>query len=143
MPIYVCYRGDCDNLAYEQEGPTPFVAVDALGRQWLCVETTLTVMPSEFPPGITKEMIDAQGKAHWQGLSREGTSISWYDCPDEESLRRRLVLDSYPPFGESLDRLASAGWTITEDWEPGKPHKLTINTGIQILTAEGETENEV
>jgi uncharacterized protein (DUF433 family) len=142
MPIYLCYRGDCDNLAYQQAGRPPFVAVDALGREWLCVETTLTEMPTEFLPGSAAEMLEAQGAAHRQGLSLEGTSVSLYDCPDDDSLRRRLIRDTYPPHGESLARLMAAGWEVQESWGTGEPHKLTISNGRHTLTAEGETANE-
>jgi uncharacterized protein (DUF433 family) len=142
MSIYFCYRGDCDNLAYQQAGRPPFVAVDALGREWLCVETALTEMPTEFLPGSAGEMMDAQGAAHRQGLSLEGTSVSLYDCPDDDSLRRRLIQDTYPPLAESQDRLRLAGWEWHESWETGKPHKLTITNGRHTLTGEGETVNE-
>src|SRR5437879_1454102 len=48
MPVYVCFCGDCDNLAYQQLGQPPFVAKDAFGRAWLCVETAQT----EIAPGL-------------------------------------------------------------------------------------------
>ncbi len=142
MPIFLCYRGDCDNLAYQQAGRPPFVAVDALGREWLCVESTLTEMPTEFLPGGAAELMEAQGAAQRQGLSVEGSSVRLSDCPDDDSLRRRLILDTYPPFGKSLARLILAGWESVESFETGKPHWLTISNGRHTLTAEGETANE-
>lgn len=143
MPIFACYRGDCNNLSYQQAGRSLFLAVDALGQEWLCVETTLAEIPTEFMPESAIEMMDAQGKAHKHGLSVEGTSVSLFDCPNEESLRRRLVLSTYPPFGESLGRLVQAGWSCREDFGTGQPHRLTVEKGRHTLSAEGETANEV
>jgi uncharacterized protein (DUF433 family) len=119
-----------------------FVAVDALGQEWLCVETTLTEMPTEFLPASAADMMEAQQRAHRQGMSLEGTSVSEYDCPDDDSLRRRLILNTYPPLAESQARLALAGWELHESWATGKPYKLTISNGRNTLTAEGETANE-
>jgi len=112
MPIYICYRGDCDNLALQQkQEPPAFVARDALGRDWLCIETRLVQIPREFLPDEVQEIIIAQGVAHRLGLSGEGTSVSYLDCSDEASLRRQLIRDTYPPVGESMARLMQAGWT--------------------------------
>jgi uncharacterized protein (DUF433 family) len=144
MPIFICYRGDCDNLAQQQEQGLPlFVAQDALGRAWLCIETHLKQMPMEFLPNEVQEIMIAQGIAHRLGLSNEGTSVTYLDCPDEASVRHRLILDTYPPVGESIARLMQAGWIPSHySWGTGTPCKLTISKGTQTFSIEGETENE-
>jgi len=141
MSIYVCYRGDCDNLALQQPGDPLFVAQDALGRNWLCIETRLSEIPSRLPDSVA-EVMQAQKLAHKQGLSVEGTQQKFLDCPDEARLRRQLILDTYPPKLESADRLRQAGW-IDHKWSQhcGKV-MLIFNKGQDNLTAEGDSENE-
>src|SRR5437762_3008108 len=104
MPVFGCYRGDCDNLAFEAAGRKVFRARDALGREWLCVDSGLSEIGSEFLPPAALEMMKAQALAHGQGLSGEGSEQLLLDCPDEAALRRHLVLTTYPPAAESQAR---------------------------------------
>jgi uncharacterized protein (DUF433 family) len=143
MPIYVCYRGDCDHLAHQVPGRSPFVTKDALGRDWLCVETTWTSIPPDFATNNFIETIQAQVGANRQGLSREGTDTSWFDCADETSLRRQLILSTYPDASNSSWRLMQAGWmSLKSTWVDGGPWKLTVSNGRHELSTEGETQNE-
>jgi uncharacterized protein (DUF433 family) len=142
MPVYACYRGDCDNLAYQQPGPTVFVAEDALGRRWLCVETELTQIPATLP-GTVPEMLVAQSAAHGCGLSAEGTELLMVNCPDEGSLRRQLILDTYPPFSDSLAILNKAGWVSWHESQcTGAPVRLVVTNGRDVVTVEGRSTNE-
>jgi hypothetical protein len=75
MPVYACYRGDCANLAHFEESHRPvFVAKDALGRDWLCVESALSELGETFPDSVF-EMMPSQVIAHRQGLSNVGSEI--------------------------------------------------------------------
>jgi hypothetical protein len=107
MPVYLCYRGDCNHLAL-QAGQPVFTAMDALGRTWLCLETGLAGIPPGFPDTVW-EMLEVQGLAHNKRLSHEGTQQSWFDCRNEADLRRKLVLNTYPSADASQSRLTEAG----------------------------------
>jgi len=144
MPVYACYRGDCDNLALQQGGRTCFLAKDAFGREWVCVETDLKEIPGNGLPGGAPEVLRVQAAAHRQGFSGGGTSVSWIDCPDEGELRRRLVLGSYPPRAESQARLRQAGWIHWQstNWGEGDQIKVMVGDGRSRVEAEGETDDE-
>jgi uncharacterized protein (DUF433 family) len=142
MPVYVCYRGDCDHLALHELGQPPFVAQDALGREWLCVETTQTKIDDGLPPS-SLEMLMAQRAAYKQGHSAEGTEQRFFDCADEASLRRELILRTYPPAADSEARLALAGWFLQRlALSTGEPVKLTITDSRETINVEADSENE-
>src|SRR6266511_3476861 len=109
MPVYACYCGDCDNLALQAEGDRVFFAQDALGCTWACAVSRQTENTAEFLSPDVLEMMKAQQLAHRKGNSREGTRMMLLDCPDEVSLRHRLILDTYPPAEESMARLEREG----------------------------------
>jgi uncharacterized protein (DUF433 family) len=141
MPVYACYRGDCDHLALQAEGPSAFVAKDAFGHDWLCVETGLAEIPGGVPESVW-EMLEAQARAHKLGLSRQGSRVAMYDRPDMEGLRHAHVLATYPPAEESAVRLRQAGFTLLQEtWGTGKPHRLLLGA-IATFRFEGETEAE-
>jgi uncharacterized protein (DUF433 family) len=142
MPVYVCYRGDCDDLALQQAGRAVFVAHDALGRSWLCVETTLPVISGDVPDSVV-EMIVAQGLAQQHGFSLDGTSVSQFVCPDEDALRRELILSTYPEASESIAQMKDAGWGMyTYSSQTGQPTRLTVSNDTEVITVEGRTDNE-
>ncbi len=142
MPVYVLFRGDCNNLVHEQTGKPPFVATDAMGREWLCIETDQAEIGSVLPPAVA-ETLQAQRAAHRQGFSQEGTEIRQMDCPDEETLRRSLIEETGPSSGELQARLALAGWTEVQfQWETGKPFRLTLGNGKTAFTVEAASEKE-
>lgn len=143
MPVYLLFRGDCNHLAHLQEaGKPPFVATDAMGREWLCVETDMPEIGAGLPDAAV-EMMAAQRAAHLKGLSNEGSESRLMDCPDEEVLRRRLIEDAEPPVAELQARLALAGWTLVRfAWGTGQPFRLTLGKGATTFTVEGETEQK-
>ena len=142
MPVYVLFRGDCNNLVHEQTGKPPFVATDAMGREWLCIETDQAEIGSVLPPAVA-ETLQAQRAAHRQGFSQEGTEIRQMDCPDEETLRRSLIEETGPSSGELQARLSLAGWTEVQfQWETGKPFRLTLGNGKTAFTVEAASEKE-
>ncbi|MBI3408133.1 MAG: hypothetical protein HY040_07230 [Planctomycetes bacterium] len=63
MPVYVCFRGDCHNLAFEEPGLRLFEAEGALGEKWLCVETALGEIPDELPNRFF-ELLGTQRLSH-------------------------------------------------------------------------------
>src|SRR5262245_35770816 len=148
MPIYVCYRGyDRDYLAYLRP-PAPFVVQDALGRDWVCFETPVEKEPDKLMSleDLIK-LVEAQALDYMLGLIAEATDENkLFDCPDEASLRRQLVLDTYPKAEESARRLAQAGWT-EKSWAAtaaGPPRvSLIIEKAEESLPVVGETKNEV
>jgi uncharacterized protein (DUF433 family) len=144
MPVYVCYRGDCDNLASLQPGRNLFVAQDAIERNWLCVETELKQLPSESSPELMEELMRAQALLHEKGLSVEGTEQTVLECADEKSLRRQLVLQTYPAEQNSIAKLERGGWLCQHLVKlAGLPYTLFLSQGQYALKLEGETANEV
>jgi uncharacterized protein (DUF433 family) len=61
----------------------------------------------------------------------------------EEELARELILATYPDPRESCERLAGAGWQfIASEWGTGRPFRLLLTDGRQVLLAEGRNEAE-
>jgi uncharacterized protein (DUF433 family) len=142
VPVYICYRGDCDHLAFQQAGLSLFVAKDALQRDWLCIRTELEEIPDGLPASIA-EMIAARCAAHQQQVAAEGTAVAMHLCSDDEELRRELVLRTYPPVAESVARMGPTGWLPVEmREETGKPCVVTISKGRQRLSFQGETTEQ-
>lgn len=92
MPVYVCFRGDCDHIALEKAGA--FAVEDALGRNWICYQSSrqsLSEPDTEEERQAFRDMFALQGAAHEQGLSKEGTSMSEIDCDNSEELKIKLA----------------------------------------------------
>jgi uncharacterized protein (DUF433 family) len=143
MPVFACYLGDCDNLALQSEGCSVFVARDALGREWKCVETVEAGLGDSFITPDVWDMRQAQEAAHLQGASSQGTRMLRIDCRDEADLRRKLVLETYPPAEESSARLAAAGWRMSEETFLGQPRSLTVTNDQENRTVQGANQGEV
>lgn len=145
MRRYICFRGDCDQIAVQIGSQSVFVAQDAVGRNWLCVDTELPEVAERLSDDSFKALIEAQRSAHRQGFSREGTQQLEIECEDEAALRRILIGNTYPPAEESEARLKEVGWTFKHLIEPiGSPIpiRLTITNAGRDITVEGRTKNE-
>ncbi len=141
MPVYSCHRGDCDNLALQEPGC--FVLQDALGRDWLCVETGLSEIPADAG-AVVEELVRAQALAHKHGLSAEGSSQTWIVAPHLIGLRRALVLATYPPAAESRARALNAGrW---QEWGEGfdtaAGFRASARDGARAVEAQGASAAE-
>jgi hypothetical protein len=140
MPVYSCYRGDCSNLALNEGGC--FFLKDALGREWVCVQTELSEIPSDLGV-VAGDMLRAQQLVHKQGFSLGGTQRMLMVAPDAEALGHQLILSTYPPVWESMERLQREGWGHGwEELRTGKPNRVSVSNGQQTLEAEGENSNE-
>ena len=140
MPVYVCLRGDCSNLALEEPGC--FLLRDALGRDWFCVQTDLSEIPEDLG-ALLIDQVRVQMLAHKHGLSAEGTAQAMLLEPDVESLARRLVLTTYPDAGESAARLREAGWlNVREEWGTGRKVRVSVSNGQRTVEAEGGNKAE-
>jgi hypothetical protein len=93
MPIYACFHGDCGDLASQLPGRSPFSAPDTLGRQWLCCATDLEHIPGGLP---AVEAFKSQLLANRLRGSARGDEVKIFKCPDDDSLRRQLLLATRP-----------------------------------------------
>ena len=107
MPVYVCLRGDCANIALEE--PDCFVVTDAQKRNWFCCATSLTEIPSIGDLMIT-DLTRVQLLARKHGLARQGSAQATIRAADAVELARLLIEDSLPPTEVSQDRMVAAGW---------------------------------
>jgi uncharacterized protein (DUF433 family) len=141
MPIYVCYRGDCSHLAFQEEGGKLIVAKDVMGQEWLCVESQWEEMPADSTQ--LTDLWAAQVRAHQQGFNIEGTQLMFLRCEDEVALRRKIILDTYPPAGESMAQVMHAGWLMSlQESCTGKPNRLVLVKDEEYIEVEGETREE-
>jgi hypothetical protein len=72
VPVYIRQHGGTANVAIEEPGC--FVLKDALGRDWLCVESSLPEIPEDLGP-LFFEQTRLQTLAHKHGLSVEGNQL--------------------------------------------------------------------
>jgi hypothetical protein len=86
MPVYACFRGDCDNLALTEA--ECFAVRDSQERNWLCFQTTAKDLLG--PEALIFPTVVAQQKLSKLGLAVEGTKCSMHDCRDVQELRRAL-----------------------------------------------------
>jgi uncharacterized protein (DUF433 family) len=141
MPLYICYRGGCENLVYDAERRPVQIVKDALGRQWLCVEIDPSDAGSEFRQSVLG-MLEAQVQARRRGESTGVTDRMLVEADDEAALRH-LVLTLYPPAAESQTRLDAAGWgRFSLSGGPGGPYRLTVSDGQRARTFQAESEAE-
>lgn len=92
MPVFLFYRGDCDNLAFlEARGLSAFTAEDDQGQTWLVVDTREPAVTPELESGAVAEIIIAQARAHEAGASSQGTQVRMVLCADEGEARRLLA----------------------------------------------------
>jgi hypothetical protein len=130
---YICFYGDCQQIPLLLDTQSVFVAQDALGRDYYCVDAGLPEIAERLSQESFKAMLEAQRSAHKQGFSREGTRLLEIECEDEEALRRLLIGDTSPPREECESRLKEMGWTVKRVYEPigssPGPVKLTITDG--------------
>jgi uncharacterized protein (DUF433 family) len=147
MPRYICFHGDCHHIALQIGSQSVFVAKDALGRDYLCVDAGLPEVAERLSQDSFKAMFEAQRSAHKQGFSREGTTLLEIECEDEEALRRLLIGNTLPPAEECKSRLEELGWSLKLFYEPmgssPGPAKLTITNGAKEIAVEGKTGDEV
>lgn len=140
MPVYACYRGDCANLAIDEANC--FILQDALGNDWVCVETSSSEIPAD-PGAPVTDMLRAQGLAHKYGLSAEGSTIRMMVAADVKDLASRLILETYPSVEESAGRLRDAGWQdVREEFSTGRKFKVSVHNGQQTVEAEGDNAAE-
>jgi uncharacterized protein (DUF433 family) len=144
---YICFYGDCNQIPLLLDTQSVFVAQDALGRDYYCVDSGVPEIAERLSQDSFKAMLEAQRSAHKQGFSKEGTRLLEIECEDEEALRRLLIGGTFPPREECERRLKELGWTLKRLSEPigssPGPVELTITNGEEDLTVEGETINEV
>lgn len=140
MPVYACFRGDCDNLAHEQPGSQVFITSDTEGRHWLCVDTGL----AEIPPfhDLAFDVARVQQLAHRHGFSFEGTEARWFVLPDQIQLRKKLARPPRPPSNDPLEQIVSAGWSARCDNFFARPVRVVANRGRLLIGAEGENRDE-
>src|SRR4051812_14801246 len=112
MPVFVCYFGDCDNLALQGDRP-PFGAQDAFGGVWHCVKTEAEQIGGDIITPSVWEMMQAQATLHRLGKASKGTTVKTLLADDEVDLRRKLVLATYPHWSECQAALFHAGWTYS------------------------------
>jgi hypothetical protein len=119
MPVYACCRSDCGHLAIQ--GPDGFVLKDALGRDWLCVETPLSDLAVDVSQALDA-ISDVRRRADRLGVHAEGAQLTLIDCPGRSSLLQELVRASCPSPAESMHQLREAGWrNLREEvWAPNK-----------------------
>ena len=84
MPLFVCFRGDCDNVALEKAGV--FSVQDSQVRTWICYEAD----GQHDPQNMIWEAMRLQRTLHSQGMSNTGTEIREERCRDREALAVQL-----------------------------------------------------
>lgn len=144
MPVFICYRGDCDNLAFQEDGRDVFAATDALGRRWLCVDAAARGMRGDGLPDPVFDVMKAQHALHLRGESAAGTSMSQFSAPDRAAARWRLVRGSYPPEERSRARMAGVPISASQlGFATRRQYTLSIATPSGFHAFSGDSEDEV
>jgi hypothetical protein len=87
MPVYACFRGDCDNMALTEDNC--FAVQDFQSRNWLCFETTANNLLA--PETLIFQTVKAQQLLKRLGQASEGTQCSMHDCQDIDELKQALT----------------------------------------------------
>jgi uncharacterized protein (DUF433 family) len=140
MPVYACCRSDCGHLAIQ--GPNGFVLKDALGRDWLCVETPLQDLSVDVSKALDA-MSDVRQRADRLGVYAEGAPLTLVDCPGRSGLAQELVRASCPSPAESMNRLREAGWrNLREEVRALNKVRVAASRGRETIKATGENDTE-
>jgi hypothetical protein len=141
MPVFACYRGDCANLATEQSNC--FVLQDALGKNWLCVQTDLAKIPRGLGAAFA-DMLQTHEPARKHGLVAEGSALHMMLADKVEDLARQLTLATYPRVAQSAARLQQVGWlqAMREEFGPDSPVRVWVSDGRRTPEAEGANAEE-
>jgi uncharacterized protein (DUF433 family) len=140
MPVYACCRSDCGHLAVQ--GPDGFVLKDALGRDWLCVETPLQDLSVDVSE-VLAAMSDVRRQADRLGVHAEGAPLVLIDCPGRSGLAQELVQASCPRPAESMNRLRETGWrNLREEMRSPNQVRVAASRGRETIMATGANDAE-
>jgi hypothetical protein len=81
MPSFICTTGDVQEIALEESGVFP--VRDTKGRTWYCRELKEAEMNGSIPDPVFGTM-QAQQRAHKQGISQHGTLVRILQCQATE-----------------------------------------------------------
>jgi hypothetical protein len=86
MPIFVCLRGDCDNIAFTEDNC--FAMQDTQNRNWICYQTGSDELPDLAIQAAT--LMTIQHKLAKQGLATNGSASATHLCAGVNELREAL-----------------------------------------------------